>query len=188
MKYFTSDQHFGHKNIIKYSKRPFSDIEEMHDTLIKNFNNAVSQNDETYHLGDFSLDDRIVKFILPKLNGTHYLIAGNHDACFIKHKGHKKQIENYISYGFSKVFPHFTTLNLDKETILLSHLPPADQNFENIRYFDYRPKNDGQYKYIFHGHVHEAWKIKDNCINVGVDQWNYTPVSFDVLIHTLESK
>lgn len=36
--FFTSDTHFGHRNIIKYCQHPFSCIEEMDDALIANRN------------------------------------------------------------------------------------------------------------------------------------------------------
>lgn len=52
--WFTADQHFGHANVIKHSQRPFSSIEEMDATLIKNWNRCVKKGDDVFHLGDFA--------------------------------------------------------------------------------------------------------------------------------------
>ena len=55
MKYYTSDLHLFHKNIIEYENRPFSSIEEMNNTIIDNINYRLSPDDELYILGDFTL-------------------------------------------------------------------------------------------------------------------------------------
>ena len=34
--YMTSDQHFGHSNIIEYENRPFSSADEMNSYMLKN--------------------------------------------------------------------------------------------------------------------------------------------------------
>ena len=54
MIYFTSDLHFGHKNIIQYENRPFNNIEEMDNKIIKMWNNTLNEEDTIYILGDFS--------------------------------------------------------------------------------------------------------------------------------------
>jgi len=59
--WFTADQHFGHKNIIGYSGRPFADVEEMTEELVRRHNACVAPEDTTYHVGDFSLDERKVQ-------------------------------------------------------------------------------------------------------------------------------
>ncbi len=41
MIFFTGDEHFGHKNVIKYCNRPFSDVDEMDREIIKRHNEVV---------------------------------------------------------------------------------------------------------------------------------------------------
>ena len=79
--FFTSDHHFGHSNIIKFCKRPFKDVEEMNEVLIERWNEKINPEDEVYHIGDFAMtkDNELVANILDKLNGTKYLIVGNHE-------------------------------------------------------------------------------------------------------------
>lgn len=55
--WFTSDTHFGHANIVKYSGRPFEDVYEMNAALVRNWNETVKPGDLVYHLGDFALCD-----------------------------------------------------------------------------------------------------------------------------------
>lgn len=77
---FTSDHHFGHSNIIRYSSRPFQNVEEMNEELIKRWNEKVGAHDLLYHLGDISLGNpELTKTVLDKLNGKIFLIKGNHD-------------------------------------------------------------------------------------------------------------
>jgi calcineurin-like phosphoesterase family protein len=45
-----SDTHFGHNNIINYCDRPFSNVKEMNEAIIDNWNSVVKQNDLVYHL------------------------------------------------------------------------------------------------------------------------------------------
>lgn len=78
--FFTSDLHFGHKNIIKFCNRPWDTTEEMDEALIANWNSVVGDNDIVFDLGDFAFaTNRRWKDILERLNGRHYLILGNHE-------------------------------------------------------------------------------------------------------------
>ena len=52
--YFTSDLHFGHRNVIRFCERPYTNEKEMTRELIKNWNDRVRPNDLIFSLGDFS--------------------------------------------------------------------------------------------------------------------------------------
>jgi calcineurin-like phosphoesterase family protein len=72
--------HFGHANIIKYSSRPFSSVEEHDETLIENWNKHVKDNEDVYFLGDFAYRNKnAAANIRRRLNGNIYFIEGNHD-------------------------------------------------------------------------------------------------------------
>jgi calcineurin-like phosphoesterase family protein len=53
--WFTSDFHFGHRNIIQYCNRPFASTGEMDAAILANLNRQVGDNDQLYFLGDFSV-------------------------------------------------------------------------------------------------------------------------------------
>jgi len=81
--FFTSDLHFGHKNVMKFcaNTRPWPDVEQMNEALIVAWNSTVSATDTIYILGDFSFSKReITEVILKRLNGHKYLVYGNHDS------------------------------------------------------------------------------------------------------------
>ena len=79
-KFFIADTHYGHDNIIKFCNRPFLNVKEMNEALIKNWNSIVSENDEVYHLGDVAMKNPLIaKQFLESVNGKIYLIKGNHE-------------------------------------------------------------------------------------------------------------
>lgn len=80
MIYFTSDPHFGHKNIIEYCQRPFKDVEDMDRILISMFNQATPD-DIVYCLGDFAFAraKRKRDIFAEFQAGELHLIRGNHD-------------------------------------------------------------------------------------------------------------
>ena len=48
MRWFTSDIHFWHRNVIQYSGRPWTTVEEMNQGIIDNFNALVKPEDEVF--------------------------------------------------------------------------------------------------------------------------------------------
>lgn len=79
MIYYISDTHFGDERIMKLSKRPFSDVDEMNKVLIKKWNDKVSACDDVYIVGDFAFNNKSANDALDSLNGRLHLIIDNHD-------------------------------------------------------------------------------------------------------------
>lgn len=159
--FFTADNHFGHKNIIKYCNRPFASIEEMTTSMVDNWNKVVAKNDNIYVLGDFSFMGARIEPLFHSLNGNKFLIKGNHD------DGH------CIKLPWVWVKETFE-LKIGHESVWLSHYPHRSWNkaFHGA--------------YHFFGHVHGKLKDYGRSTDVGVDCWNYTPVSFETLVNRLE--
>lgn len=170
MKFYTSDLHFGHHNILRYENRPFQSVEEMNDNLINNWNRKVSKGDEVYIIGDFGLlGGRQANSILDRLNGRKYLIKGNHDH-FIRDREFDRSkfvwIRDYASIK-------------DGETVIcMFHYPIAvwDRQHHGALHF--------------YGHVHSntdnhhplLLELGDNAFNVGCDVHSYEPVSLAELL------
>lgn len=160
MIYFTSDTHFSHKNIIKYSKRPFNSIDEMDETLIKNWNSKISDNDIVNFLGDFCFGDlKRHNEIFHQLNGKKHLIKGNHDKSDIVEKMPWESIADYKEIKFHR------------HLIILCHYPMRSWNKMH------------RGSWMLYGHCHANLPELDymKSTDVGVDNQNYTPVSFDDL-------
>lgn len=184
MRWFTADLHLGHKSILSYCNRPFKDVDEMNEALIDNWNSVVSTNDITYILGDFAMGT--IKDTLPlvaKLNGTKVLIPGNHDRCWygIRQTEDKRTYWNsvYISAGFSGIFPLLAGITIGETHVVLNHFPYHGDSQDEDRYVNHRPIDSG--RWLLHGHVHDAWVVRDRMFNVGVDVHKYFPVSEDLI-------
>jgi len=76
--FLISDLHLGHRNIIRYSNRPFLTVWGMDRTLIRNWNRTVGPEDRVFYLGDFVWRGSIGHYI-NILNGKKTFIRGNHD-------------------------------------------------------------------------------------------------------------
>ena len=116
MDYLTADTHFGHANIIKYSKRPFSSVEEMDRQFIENVNTWVGEKDRLFHMGDFAFKHALgVEDYLKKIRCKNvFLILGNHDK-------HLKQWEKELFAGCDKAETLNTISNGEKREIFLFH-------------------------------------------------------------------
>lgn len=188
--WFTSDQHFGHVNILSFCGRPFRSVEHMNECLVDNWNAVVEPGDLVYVLGDWAMGKLADSLeYTTRLNGRKILLSGNHDRSWSGHK--KRNVTPYLDAGFAEV--HGGTPGLVQpwgstydDMVTLNHFPYAGEARPDQpdRYVDHRPKDDG--RWLLHGHVHDMWRQRGKQINVGVDVWNYTPVSMDTLQDLME--
>lgn len=169
--FFTSDCHFDHANIIKYCSRPFESADEMNRQLILNWNKVVQWDDTVFILGDFCFGQKTRwEKILPQLNGYKYLVLGNHD-----------KLKYIPENGFEAVERQMMiTITGDEECnnqqLFMSHYPMITW--------------DGSHRgsWQLYGHTHQNDKIdfiegltdklSPTQLNVGVDNNNYYPFSF----------
>ena len=164
MIYFTSDLHFGHKNIIRLCKEPFSSIEERDALIIKNWNSTVTSKDFIYVLGDISwypIEKTCELF--SQLKGKIHIIIGNHDS--------KKILDALLNLGLIVDYKTYEEFNINKRRFCLFHYPIESWN--------------GRYRNSIHlhGHIHGInFETARNRYDVGVNANNYTPVSLDYIL------
>jgi len=160
MKYFTADTHYYHYGICESTGRPFSNETEMADTIIRNYNQVVKPEDEVFFAGDFALcnDSNKVRDIVSQLKGKKYLILGNHDQMnsFV-----------YVDCGFIQVHTSVTLHGSDTGARIVVNHDPCIACLV-------RPPS-----VLICGHVHDLFKRIKNVVNVGVDVWDYAPVSLE---------
>ncbi len=170
MIYFTADQHFGHSNILRYESRPFTDVREMNEAMINRWNKIVHKNDTVYILGDmtFSKKESDVAAIMERLKGKKILVKGNHD-----YFANKVWVEKY----FEQV-ADYIEINRNGVKICLMHYPMATWN----------KKHYGSIH--LHGRIHSnklPFEISGRILNVGVDLFNYEPISIEKVIELTKS-
>ena len=188
MRYFTSDPHYYHKNVIKYCDRPFTrhvdklkdltfvhpnelneatekDVVEMNEALVANWNSVVTPEDEVIVVGDFAMAFRSVELYTNRLNGRKILVAGNHDFCHPAHKKakkpdeQKKWVAKYLHWGWAEVH---LKMELDLPGIGLvnvSHMPYKGGGDSGEEERHEKHRLDDDRKILIHGHIHEKGLI-----------------------------
>jgi calcineurin-like phosphoesterase family protein len=182
MRWFTSDLHFGHANILRFCDRPFVDVNHMNTAIVNAMNERVSPDDELWILGDVAMGN--VDVTLPLVRrltaGRVVIVAGNHDRF---HPCNKKKatgwLERYERLTGAEVINGNTELTLtDGTRVQVSHFPYAGDSYDRghvDRFAAFRPVDNGGW--LLCGHVHEKWRQFGRVINVGVDAWGGWPVS-----------
>lgn len=182
--WFTSDQHFGHMNIIEYCNRPYSSIDEMGLDVVERYNRLVAPDDEVWFLGDVCMGKLAESLeYVGMMNGTKRLVPGNHDRMFgTRGTKYKNAADRYIEAGFSEIIDGPVWLGDD---LILSHFPYAGESDDQRedRFEEYRPPKDR--RRLLHGHTHGAWLKSGNQIDVGVDAWGGYPVELEEVMTLL---
>jgi calcineurin-like phosphoesterase family protein len=75
-------------------------------------------------------------------------------------------------------------------SVQLSHFPRAGESRPGYpdRYVRYRPRPAARPKddaWLVHGHVHNGWTVNERQVNVGVDVWDFAPVSAETLLSVI---
>jgi calcineurin-like phosphoesterase family protein len=145
MKWITSDLHFNHSGILKYqANRRFSNVEEMNEGIISEWNSKVQKDDTIYHIGDFAFAGcNDIDTIAHRLNGNKVFIIGNHDDEWLLAKHGKTS-----SY-----------LEIDCEGVMacLFHFPISHCNKQSLG------------SYHFYGHTHGRFENHGRSLDVGFD-------------------
>jgi calcineurin-like phosphoesterase family protein len=168
--YFISDPHFGHKNIIKYANRPFTSVDEMDETIIKNWNGMIGKTDEVYILGDVSLtNSERTNEILNRLNGRLYLIKGNHEKSVMSSKENRDRFEWIKDYYELKY-----EYNGKRNMIVMCHYAMRVWN----------KSHHGAYHLYGHSHDSLEYEQWGKSMDVGIDSaarifGEYRPFTFD---------
>lgn len=166
-KWFTSDHHFFHANILKFVNdqgkriRPFNSLEEMHELMIERWNGLVKPQDFVYHLGDVTFQYHgPFNNVMSRLNGQKRLVVGNHDK--LKNPSLLKWFDKVMLWhGFKE------------QDFTASHMP---LRLESLR--------DGHFN--VHGHTHQNSLEDTHFINVCVEVRDYYPVHIDTLVKEIK--
>lgn len=152
--FITSDWHLGDTRL-KSMHRPFANSNEMLDVMVRNHNFLVSPNDLVYVLGDVCNKDAPDCLESVNLfNGRKILVRGNHDRQ-IQDKDFLKYFEDVIPEGQG------IDLNFGGVDCFLTHYPTLAKTE----------------RFNLVGHIHSAWKLQLNSLNVGVDVHHFYPIS-----------
>lgn len=161
--------HFRHKNIIKYSNRPFKDMDDMREGLILNHNSVVKPEDTWFHLGDFAFaDGDYIRSVLRRLNGYKIFLPGNHD--------NRGQFHQFREEGLIQEFHSDWIGKIGNHRFHIYHFPI--QSWDGARHGTIH----------LHGHSHGSTPSPNMLrMDVGVDCHNWFPISYKAIAEWADS-
>jgi len=178
--FLTSDTHFSHNQQFIYESRGFTNVQDMNETIMENWNKIVPYDALIYHLGDMALNnlDDAIKYI-KNLNGKIIWLRGNH----CTDNKITKILENCPNVTMPNEM-YATVLKYRKLTCYLSHYPTLTANYDD--------KHFSQHVVNFHGHTHQQtnWLNPTNpfMYHVGMDSHNCTPIHIEEAISDIRNR
>jgi calcineurin-like phosphoesterase family protein len=157
--FFTSDTHFNDPRVLRIDRRPFPSLAAHDEALVQCWNETVGAEDEVWHLGDFARGDATrIDRLLTSLNGRKHLIVGNNDGP-----------ATLRAEGWASV-QHYAEMTIDGKLFVICHYP-------------FRTWNQmGKGSIDLHGHSHGKLKPVPRQFDLGVDAWNYRPVTLEQVL------
>lgn len=158
--FFTSDTHFGDPRVMRIDRRPFASLPEHDAALVARWNEAVAPEDEVWHLGDFALGrnrERVAE-LLGQLQGRKHLVIGNNDG------------EATVANPAWTSVQHYAEMTLEGTALVLCHYPFRTWNRMGRGVVD------------LHGHSHGKLKPMPRQYDVGVDAWEFRPVTLATIL------
>lgn len=162
--WFTADTHFGHGGARGLYRRPFGSVAEMDAAMEARWNATVAAGDVVFHLGDFAVGHRAPGALLERLAGEKHLVPGNNDPDAIR-----------ALPGWASVCP-FREEVVDGVAVVLCHYA--------LRSWRDMGKAGAKGALNLHGHSHGRLARMRRQFDVGVDVWDFRPVSVAELLAT----
>ena len=188
--FYIADTHFGHKNVIGLSNRPFEDIEKMNEAIIENWNSRVKGNDKVYILGDLFYRFDGYREILKKLKGEKHLVLGNHDASWVE--------EYCVKHENSSTLPHKSYRFCDTKEDLCLYFKSVSQILQItdgdvgciLCHYPLLTYKHEKRLLMIHGHLHNDTTDpffhhlveNERILNAGVDINGFMPITLAELI------
>lgn len=177
-KFYISDWHYGHANVVAFDDRPFKDVDEMNAELIRRWNSVVSSGDIVYVLGDmFWCKASEAIPVLDTLNGQKFLVKGNHD---------RSNSSDFIR-RFVKV-TEYAEVQDGSEKLILCHYPmPCFKNHQRGTIHLYgHVHNSFEWHMMEHDKylMEELYQVPCRMFNVGAMMpWiDYTPRTLEEIL------
>lgn len=176
--WFTSDTHFYHDQDFLYGPRGYKSIEEMNEASIERWNSVVRPGDVVYHLGDVLMNHYDIN-IINRLNGTIFLVRGNHDT-----DNKLSAIAATGKLANTSCVPTSELIKFGKLSLFICHYPVLTANFDD--------KHFSQHVINLHGHTHQKgnWLFADNpfIYHVGLDSHDMKPVHIEEIIADIRNR